>query len=376
MKQLNNPFVVYGYKGARYFCDRVKETEIIVRGLSNERNITLMSPRRIGKTGLIHHVFDHIRSTHPDIPCIYVDLLATKNLDQFVALLAQNILGQLDTTSQSVLHHITEIFTSLRPTLSFDSITGVPLFSVDIAPGTGEQSLKQIFEYLQKSGKRCYIAFDEFQQITEYPEKGTEALLRSFIQFLPQVYFIFAGSQQHLMADMFLSAKRPFYQSSQLVELKEIDASVYRDFANSFFSEKGVELSAETFGYLYDKVDGQTWYIQAILNRVYTNLRKEISKEAIDDAIRELVEEQTTAFENYYASLTTNQAALLVSIAKERCVKSPMAHTFIRQYRLPAVSSIKMALKVLLYRQFIYQGSCGYVVYDRFFAMWLRQKTI
>ena len=57
MKKLNNPFVVYGYKGAEYFCDRVSETEKIIKGLSNERNITLIAPRRIGKTGLIHHVF-------------------------------------------------------------------------------------------------------------------------------------------------------------------------------------------------------------------------------------------------------------------------------------------------------------------------------
>lgn len=65
MKELNNPFVVYGYKGARYFCDREKETEKIIKGLTNERNIALIAPRRIGKTGLVHHVFSHIRDRSP-----------------------------------------------------------------------------------------------------------------------------------------------------------------------------------------------------------------------------------------------------------------------------------------------------------------------
>ena len=42
MATLNNPFVVYGYKGAEYFCDRQKETEKMISTLHNERNITLV----------------------------------------------------------------------------------------------------------------------------------------------------------------------------------------------------------------------------------------------------------------------------------------------------------------------------------------------
>ena len=55
---INNPFVVYGYKGAEYFCDHEKETEKMMTSLHNERNITLVAPRRVGKTGL------HIHTLH------------------------------------------------------------------------------------------------------------------------------------------------------------------------------------------------------------------------------------------------------------------------------------------------------------------------
>ncbi len=100
MKVQNNPSVIYGYKGARYFCDREMETLKIIKGLNNERNIALIAPRRIGKTGLIHHVFSQIQEQHPEICCKYIDILATKTLEQFVQLLARNILGKLDTLTQ------------------------------------------------------------------------------------------------------------------------------------------------------------------------------------------------------------------------------------------------------------------------------------
>ena len=374
MKELNNPFVVYGYKGPAYFCDREKETEKVVKALANERNITLIAPRRIGKTGLIHHVFAQIREQQPEICCIYFDILATKTLDQFVQLMVRNVLGRLDTPSQTALRRVQEFFSAFRPTMTFDANTGMPTFSLDVAKSQEELSLQRIFEYLKQSGKRCYIAIDEFQQVRNYPGADTEALLRSFIQFVPNVYFIFAGSKQYMMSDIFLSPERPLYQGAQIVNIKEIDERVYYDFANALFRRRGQNLPESVFHYLYNKVDGQTWYVQATMNRIYGNQTGEISDADVDEAIHELIDEEEVAFENYYSSLTTNQAALLLAIAREQSVNSPMAQAFISKHRLPALSSIKTALASLADSQFIYQYQGGYIVYDRFFGMWLRER--
>ena len=128
------------------------------------------------------------------------------------------------------------------------------------------------------------------------------------------------------------------------------------------------------FHYIYNKVEGQTWYVQAILNRVYSNQQELITDIDVDIAIQELIDEEEVAFENYYQSMTANQAALLLAIAKEVNVKSPMAQNFINKYNLPALSSIKAALASLADSQFIYRYNGGYIVYDRFFGMWLRER--
>ena len=374
MEKLKNPFVIYGYKGAEYFCDRKKETETLMRALANERNVALISPRRVGKTGLIHHAFEQIGKNEPDTRCFYMDINATRNMSQFIQLMAKTAVGQVDTFSQAALRKITSFFSNFRPTVSFDELTGIPTFSITVAPDRQEESLKHIFEYLKQSGKRIYIAIDEFQQIAEYPEKGAEALLRSYIQFLPNIYFIFAGSSQHLMSEMFLSAKRPFYHSSQIMSLPLIDVREYETFANKWLKQEGIEIGDGDFRYLYDMVDGQTWYVQSILNRLYEN-GASIDKSVIAEVVEDIINEQEDAFINYCKSLTTNQAALLSAIAKEKGVSSVMSQEFIRKYSLPAASSVGIALKALQKRDFVHEFNGKIIVYDRFFSIWLRRET-
>ena len=95
MKQ-NNPFVLVGYEGPEYFCDRVAETKALIRAIVNGSNVTLLAPRRYGKTGLISNVF-HTLAQKGEYETIYLDLFGTQNLADFTNALANAVLGRLDT---------------------------------------------------------------------------------------------------------------------------------------------------------------------------------------------------------------------------------------------------------------------------------------
>ena len=366
----NNPFVISGYRGPEYFCDRIQETKKVLSALMNERNVTLMAPRRYGKTGLIKNVF---HSLPDEYATIYVDIYSTADLNEFTQRFASAVVGALDSTVEKALGAIGRFFKAVRPTVTPDGMGGVS-FSFSVEKNATEATLQGAFDYIASKEKRIVLAIDEFQQIMSYPEKGTEALLRSRIQFLENANFIFAGSRHHLMGEMFTSPRHPFYQSTDILSLDVIAPDSYCAFAGQFFNEAGRGFSADAFNLLYKKFDGVTWYVQSVLNRIWGEGGALESKEDIDLAVECLVEDRALTFHDLLAAQTEVGKSLLRAIAAEGKVQELTAGEFLRRHSLTAPSSVRTALPGLMEHDLVYRASDGYMIYDYLFAEYLRRK--
>lgn len=372
-KKIPNPFLYQGYESPDYFCDRVKETEALASHLRNGRNVTLISPRRIGKTGLIQNTFYRIREQDKEAICLYIDIFPTKSQAEMVRMLGNAVVNEVMSKNKSLKKKALNYFSAWKPVLSMDPLTGFPTLSLNIEPKQSEIMLKGIFDYLVSLDKDVFIAIDEFQQVAEYPETGTEALLRSHIQFAQNVHFVFSGSKQHLMAEMFGSPQRPFYQSTETMGLLPLDENVYYDFANRFFTQKKGILDRQVFHDLYARFDGYTWYIQSVLNRLYEENRKVTTSSQLLNAIRLVMLGKATQYENIVQFLTDNQFSLLKAIAKERKVGQPTAQEFLQKHSLSSASSVQSALETLVNKELVYPLPDGYIIYDRFFDLWLQR---
>ena len=370
---LRNPFIYEGYESPEYFCDRMEDTEKLIENLKNGRNTTLLSPRKIGKTGLIKHAFYQILQQNKDAVCIYVDVFYTQNQYDFVQALGKAIIEERLLDNRNTFEKVLDYFSLWRPTISLDPVTGSPSVSVAFERSKSEYTIQSIFEYLKRTNKEVYVAIDEFQTIAEYPEQGTEALLRSHIQFMHNVHFIFSGSKLHLMAEMFGSPKRPFYQSTATLSLKPIPEEIYYDFASNFFQAKKGSLDKMVFHQLYKQFDGYTWYLQSVLNRLYEREKHVTDYQQVREAILHILNDKSSQYELLMAFLTSNQLNLLKAIAFEGLVQKPQSNEFIQKYELPSASSIKKALDVLKEKDLVYQSDKGYMVYDRFLDLWLRR---
>jgi len=370
--KLRNPFVIEGYSGKEYFCDREEEVSDMIKALRSGRNITLASPRRMGKTGLIKRVFEEAKEQ--GVKCFYFDIFNTKSLNDFIQLFANELLGGLDGPITTAFNAFAKAFKSCRPVLTPDSVTGMPSMTIEMRPGEEVHTLKEIFNYIASSDKECYIAIDEFQQVTEYPETNMEALLRSYIQFVPNATFVFAGSKKHLMQEMFSSPKRPFYQSTQPMPLRAIDKDKYRDFAVSWFRKAGErKLPSECFDHIYDTVMGHTWYIQYWLSILFDYSNDEISMTDVEYALNKILKLEEDNFNQYNRLMTDAQRRVAVAVAKEITVSQPYSNTFIKKYDLPATSTVKSAIKQLTDKDFLIEENGVYSVYNRFFMLWLQR---
>lgn len=363
----DNPFVIYGYDGPDTFCDREQETNKLLAAIENGRNITLLAERRIGKTGLIRHVFHKLEEIG-EIKTIYVDIFATRDLAEFTKCFAAAIIGQMDSNVEKALDAAGRFFKSFRPGITVDPVTGAHTYSFGLQPLQVEATLKECFEYLGTRGK-CVVAIDEFQQVAAYPENGTEALLRSYVQFLPEVRFIFAGSRHHLMTEMFSSAKRPFYNSTQTLPLDRIDRERYFDFASLKMSLAGVALERSVFDFVLNLFDGITWYVQMTMNRLYE--RRAATEADVRSVVDELLYEKNWEYAALLKSLPEGSVRLLKAVARAGRAKNVTSADFIRTNALRGASGIHLSLKRLLEDEVLYDTGDGYVVYDRLFGLWL-----
>ena len=372
---MNNPFVTNGYAGERYFCDRVEETQSLIELLTNGNNVALISPRRLGKTDLIRHSF-----AQPAIKDNYytflIDIYATSSLQDFVNALGRSIIDALKPFGKKVMQRFIDVVTSLRSDITFD-VFGQPSLGVSMGSiDKPEKSLDEIFRFLENADLPCFVAIDEFQQIASYNDgTNVEAMLRTYIQRCRNANFVFAGSQRHLMDNIFTSPSRPFYQSVTLMNLKPLDLGVYRDFAVGLFNEAGKVLLPEVVDRVYHDFDGVTAYMQRLMNVLFmrTQQGETCTTEMIDGAVSYTLDMASDTYEALLCQIPERQRNVFVAIATEGEVANVTSGAFTRKYHLPSASSVNSAVKGLLAKDFITQGKNGYQAYDKLFALWVKR---
>lgn len=374
-----NPFLLHGYEGPTFFCDREVETQRLISNALNGQNTVLVALRRMGKTGLIRHVIHNV-SQSKACTCIYVDLYGTSTMHDFVNQLASALFKQIPTGSKLGKNLLT-LIRSLSAVVSYDPLNGQPQVSLGIQPPRqAEHTLNSLLHFLEKQQTRFLICLDEFQQVIHYPEKNAEALIRAEIQHLTKVNFIFSGSNRTLITAMFTGAKRPFYQSAAYIQIQEIEHANYAQFIALHFEKANRTISVEGIEFLLAFSRRHTYYTQFLCNRVFSQKEKHLSLEVIKRVCDEILNEWEPQFLQLRKLLTQQQWRLLQAIALEENATEITGKNFIRSHDLGAPSSIKRSLDALIEKELVYdlesEFKTTYTCADCFMARWFQRNAM
>ncbi len=377
MNNLFNPFISIGYKSPNYFCDRKKESKQLSAFMQNGVNVTLFAIRRIGKTGLIQHVFYPYRNSRK-IACIYVDVLSTNNLTEFTNVLATAVYNRFP-VHNTLGKKIMNLFQRFRPVISFDELTGTPSINLSIeTQDQKEKTIGHILNFLDQQHIKVVFAIDEFQQILEYPEKNTEAILRTYIQQLKNISFIFCGSNQKMMHEIFNSAKRPFFASCTHLNLDYIAEKEYRKFIRKKFDEHSRTITDECLNFICSWTTLHTFFVQQLCFTLFSQNNKENTLENVRLAALTILKLNESIFYQYRSLITDAQWSLLSAIAKQQQVTQPMAKKFIADYQLGTPALVKRGIDALIKKELIFFNTGVekpyYEVYDKFLMRWLQSK--
>ena len=373
---MENPFVLIPYLSKSTFCDRKNELQMICDYIQNGSNISLISPRRYGKTGLIYRTFDEIKDLKLPLQTFYIDIYATQNLEDFIEKLTEGLADVLN--KGSVLKKLLKSISNIRPVLTYDTITHKAKLSFTFANEQEKKaSIQSIFNFLEAQETRVLLAIDEFQQIREYEGVNMEALLRSYVQPLKNVQFIFCGSKKHIMVEMFTDARSPFYESTRHVYLDKIDRETYANFIEEKFTENGKIITREAIDYILDWTRIHTFYTQTLCNTVFMQCRKKATMLDVYRAIDLILTTNTETFMQWRSILTRAQWNFLHAVAKEGVVEQPTASEFISKYKIGTPSNSKRLLEALVEKELILPivglQSTTYTIYNVFLSRWLER---
>lgn len=375
MRTQVNPFVISGYEGARYFCDRVQELTALEREIANGCNVALVATRRMGKSGLIQHYFS-LPTIQEQYYTFFIDIYDTRSLRELLHKLSREILIRLKPYGARAIQRFWDTMRSLQPGISFSPL-GEPSFNVQIGDiQEGDATLDEIFRYLELADKPCIVAIDEFQQINTFPESNIEAKLRTYVQQCHNAQFIFSGSQRHTMSAMFMNASRPFYQSVSVMHLDNIDVKVYDTFAKALFAEGNRTLADGVTEAVYAISNGVTWYTQKLFNTLYSGTPEGATCQVKDvqDALDYIIKTQAYSYEEILFRLPEKQKMVLIALAKNGPSKAVTSSAFIKKYSLQSASTVQSALRGLLEKDFVTLEQGIYTVYDLFMAIWLQRN--
>lgn len=371
---MDSPFQFGTLATDKNFIDRVEERAELKQMLSSGIHVTLISPRRWGKSSLVKKAMGELSAERKDIRVCYLDAFSINTVDEFYESFAAGVISCTSNRVEKALKDARQYLGGLIPGISIsDGLNGILSVNLRYQPqDRDKQELLNLPERIaQDKGIRIVICIDEFQQLANlngYSE--LEGKMRSVWQHQKHVSYCFYGSKKHMMLDIFGDSQKPFYRFSNIMFMPKIKKADWMPFIERGFVSTGKVISREQAERICDVTDCHSWYMQQLCYFVWYATDKTVTESILDTSVKRLIDTNAPMFISDTEKLTPSQREMLKAIASGETQLT--SESVLSRYRLGNPNTIVRNKKALQEKSFIEQDGGNLVISDPIFRLWYK----
>ena len=368
-----NPFKYGCVVSGDSFCARPELERRLAEYIRTGQNVVIQGERRMGKTSLVRATVGKMRG----VSMVYADLLGLCDVADLCGRLA-SALAESDRTLP-FYRKLGRLLTKLRPTVTIDSDSGMPVFSLDSVAAAASGSLDAILSAIAveaKERKLC-VVLDEFQDILGIEDgRRTLAVMRGKIQLDSATPYVFLGSVRNKMTDVFWDPDSPFYHSAAALPVGEIPDEDFYVFAYEKFKAGRRSLPRDSFDAILALAQRIPGYVQELCDAIWdcTDRGYGISMREIGEGIKGVFARERDHYEVFMQRLTPIQRKVVSALAIYGG-RGVYSGAFIANANVSGIGTMRRSLAKLIAENLVYRYEDEYKFFNPFFAEWLRRRV-
>ncbi len=372
---METPFVYGKLATGENFTNREAEQQRLIENFRSGTNTVLISPRRWGKSSLVHKSAVEARKTAPDMIIIFIDLFNIRSEEEFYKCLAESVIRATSNRIEEIMNNVKEFMKEWIPRISF-SPDAHQEFSLSLDWAEIKRQPDEILNLaeniaLAKSHK-IVICLDEFQNIAFYEDPlAFQKKLRSHWQKHQMVSYCIYGSKRHMLLDVFTSASMPFYKFGDLMFLSKISPDHWIPFIQERFISTGKAIDPEHAARIATLTECHPYYVQQLAQQTWLRTEREVTTGVIDEALDNLILQMSLLFQKITEDLTTSYVNFLRMILDGHTRYTSMEN--IGRYQLGTSANVVRIRKALISKEIIDEDAGTVILLDPLYAIWLKK---
>ena len=368
------PFIFGRIATDENFTDRDQEIKHLVNNFESLINTIIISPRRWGKSSLVHKASSIAMQEDRTLKVCSVDLFNVKTEEQFYTVFAQSLIQGTASKWDEAVENAKQFFSHLVPKISIGTDPGSKI-SIDFDWEEIKKNPDEILDLPERiahsKGIRIVVCIDEFQNISEFDDPlFFQRKLRANWQMHQKASYCLYGSKRHMMMEVFADASMPFYKFGDIFFLNKIDTEHFVPFIKKRFTSTGKTITEDACRKIVALADNHPYYVQQLSQLSWLRCLSECREEVVIKAHLSLVEQLSLLFTNLMETLTFQQTCYLHAvIAGEKAITNSET---MHKYHISSATAASRSLKTLINKD-ILDSKAGVVSFqDPIFEYWLR----